>query len=248
MKNAIISTNRKYLLMLCIFCLVIPHGVLCLLQMDSVAAAMSPVRRESDSNFFVCQWIPFWLTFLSYLRLQKTDTVSLLTAVWASVILLTYLPCFPQRSVMAMALTIPLILTGELSALLKKAEASRNKALAAIAADRSLLRAFCFWSLVFPCVIHISCKACTFSNAVVSPFQMLPLPGILLFAVFRQQKEQPPAFWSILGMLALVPMSLFLVTFGPMAQFKGYHLMCLATGFALLFLMLIVYNFDRWKT
>lgn len=247
MKKKIIGTNMEYLLPLVVFCAVVPHTTLCLLQMDSISMAFSPVELESCSNFFVCQWIPFWLTFISYLRLQKMDNFSWMPAICASVIVLTYLPGFEQASVMTVALAIPLILTVELSGLLKKAESSNNQIFAAIASDRGILRAFYYWSVVFLCVVLISCKACTFDRTIVSPFQMLPVPGILLFDVFRHQQKRPPALWSVIGMLAVIPLSLFLVTIGPMEQFKVYHLMSLGVGHGLLFLMLIVYNIDHWK-
>ena len=247
MKKQITGTDGRYLLLLVAFCAGVTHLVLGLLQMGSVSAFLSPFEVEGYANFFVCQWIPFWLTFLSYLRLQKTDQVSLIPVMCAAVIVLTYLPRFAQRSLGTVALTIPLMLLIELSGLLKKSEFSGNKVLAGIAADRGTLRTFCYWSVVFLCVVHISCEACTYSTTVVSPFQMFPFPGVLLFDVFRHQKKQPPAIWCIAAMLVLIPMSLFLAAIGPMEKFKVYHLMCLGIGFVFLFMMLIVYNIDHWK-
>lgn len=247
MKEKITGTSTEYLLLLIALCAVIPHTVLGLLQLESVSATFSPVELESFSNFFVCQWIPFWLTFLSYLRLQKMDVFSLIPAVCAVVIVLTYLPRFAQDSVTTIALAIPLLLTMELSGFLKKAECARSKVFSAIAADRGVLRAFYYWSVVFLCVVLISCKACIFERTIVSPFQLLPFPGVLLFDVFRRQNRQPPAVWSVIGMLMAIPLSLYLATVGPMAQFRIYHLMSLGMGYVLLFLMLIVYNIDHWK-
>lgn len=247
MRKQITGTDGRYLLFLVAFCAGVPHLVLGLLQMDCVSAFLSPFEVEGYANFFVCQWIPFWLTFLSCLRLQKTDRTSLIPAMCAAVIVLTYLPRFAQRSLGAIALTIPLMLLIELSGLLKKAEFSGNKALAGIAADRGTLRAFCYWSVVFLCVVHISCKACTYSTTVVSPLQMFLFPGVLRFDVFRHEKKQPPAIWCIAAMLAVIPPSLYLATIGSMAKFKVYHLVCLGIGFALLFMMLILYNIDHWK-
>ena len=122
MRKQITGTDGRYLLFLVAFCAGVPHLVLGLLQMDCVSAFLSPFAVEGYANFFVCQWIPFWLTFLSYLRLQKTDRASLIPAMCAAVIVLTYLPRFAQRSLGAIALTIPLILLTELSGLLKKAD------------------------------------------------------------------------------------------------------------------------------
>ena len=242
-----IDLYLKFILLLAAICAIIPHTVLLLLRMDGISADVSPVRAERYANFFVCQWIPFWLTFLSYIRVQKKDDVSLISAGSAAVILLTYLPVFSQRSVAAMLFTLPLILLIELSGLLKKAEFSGNKVLAGIAVDRGILRAFCYWSVVFLCVVLISCEACTYERTVVSPFQMLPVPGILLIAVFRHQKKRPPTLVCIVIMLTIIPLSLYLATVGPMEQFKVYHLMSMCVGYAVLFLMLTVYNIDRWK-
>lgn len=247
MKKKIIGTNMWYLLLLVTCCAVIPHTVLCLLQMDSASTAFSPFELEGYSNFFVCQWIPFWLTYISYLRLQKMDNFSLLPSICSAVIVLTYLPRFEQNSVMTIALAIPLAFAMELSGFLRNTECFKSKIISAIAADRGILRAFYYWSVFFLCVVLISCKACTFERTIVSPFLMLPIPGVLLFEVFRHQKKQPPALWSVIGMLTAIPLSLFLVTVGPMEQFKIYHFMSLGVGYVTLFLMLIVYNIDHWK-
>lgn len=242
-----IRKNGRYLLSMLALCGIVPHGMLLLLHFASMSDSWSPAEIEIYGNFFVCQWIPFWLAFLPYLRLQKADNFSLLPALAAVLIVATYYPRFAQRSVTVVALTIPLMLVMELTAFLKTAQGSGNKALACIAADRVLLRAFWFWTLEFLCVIFISCEACTFPTTVVSPFLMLPIPGILLFDVMHRQNKQPPGIYSVAGMLAVVPPALYLAGTGPMEKFKVYHLMSLAAGFAILFLMLIVYNIDRWK-
>lgn len=242
-----IKKNTKFFLLLFVLCALIPHGMLSLLEMASTSDNWSPAEIESYSNFFVCQWTPFWAAHISYLRLQKKDNFSLLPAISFALILLTFLPRFQQTSVLTIALTIPLILAVELTALLKKTEFSKNKVLAGISADRRLIRVFFFWSVVFHCVAFISCEACTWHITVVSPFLMFPIPGILLFDVFRHQKDQPPTVWGVIGMLAMVPLSLFLVTIGPMERFKVYHLMSLGIGYVSLFVMLIVYNMDHWR-
>lgn len=247
MRNKLLTPDRIYLWILLTLCAIIPHAVLILLGMDFISASFSPAEVEIYANFFVCQWLPFWLVFIAYLRLQKQDSFSPLPAICAGMILLSYLPRFHSPSVLALMLTVPLILLMELSAFLKTAEASANPFLRAIAADRGILRAFSFWSVLFPCMALLSCRACTFPRTVVSPFLMLPIPGVLLFDVFRHQKAQPPTLWAVLTMLAMIPLSLYLVTIGPMAQFTLYHLMSLITGFVFVFLMLIVYNMDQWK-
>lgn len=239
--------NRKYLLLLLACCGVVPHGILSLLQMEAVSSSLSPAETESYANFFICEWLPFWMAFLSYLRLQKRDRFSLLPAIAGAVILLSYLDRFAQRSLLTLGLIIPLILAAELFALLKYMESSVNKVLAGIAADRRSLRAFFFWAVEYLCVILISCEACIWDRTVVSPFLTLPIPTMLMIAVFRQQKSQPLTIWGLIGMLILVPLSLFLVTVGPMEQFKAYHLACLGIGYVIVFLLLIVYNMDQWR-
>lgn len=239
--------NGKYLLLLAALCGLVPHGMLSLLQLASASEKWSPAEIEAYSHFFVCQWAPFWAALIAYLRLQKKDNFSLLPGIAFGLILLTFLPRFPQASVRIVALTIPFILAIELTALLKKMEASANKALAGIATDRRLLRAFFFWSVGFLCLTHISCEARMWDRVVASPFLMLPIPGVLLAAVFRQQDQHPPTVWGVVTMLAMVPASLLLAVLGSMAQFKLYHLMSLCTGYVTVFVMLIVYNLDRWK-
>ena len=248
MRQKILDTSIGYLLLLFGFCAIIPHAILCLLQIESVSAIFSPFELENYANFFVCQWMPFWMTFIPYLRLQKLNHFSWLPAICTVVIVLTYLPGFEKDSVMTIALVIPLVFSMELSGLLNKAVSSRSRFFSAIAADRGMLRAFYYWSVVFLCGVLISCDACTFERTVVSPFQMLPIPGVLLFAVLRHQQRPAPAIWSMVGMLPAIPLSLFLVTIGPMEPFKQYHIMSLGIGYVLLFLLLIVYNVDYWKS
>lgn len=242
-----IKNNLKHILPLFALCAVIPHVMLSLLQMASASDSWSPAEIESYSNFFVCEWVPFWASLISYLRLQKRDNFSLLPTLGTALIIASFLPRFDHKAVLTMGLTILLILAVELSAFLKNAESSTNKFFAGMAADRSVLRAFFFWSVGFLCVSLIACAACTYPRTVASPFLMLPIPGILLFDVFRRQNMHPPTVWSILGMLIMIPLSLLLATVGPMGQFKIYHLMSLGIGFALLLLLLIVYNIDHWK-
>ena len=239
--------NRKYLLPLLVCCGVVPHGILSLLQMDAVSASLSPAETESYANFFVCEWMTFWMAFFSYWRLQKRDTFSLLPAIAGAVILLSYLGRFAQKSILTIGLIIPLILITELFAWLKNLESSGKKFLAGIAADRGALRAFFFWAVEYLCITLISCEACTWDRTVASPFLTFPIPAMLLIAVFRQQKSQPLTIWGCIGMLIMVPLSLFLVTVGPMEQFKTYHLVCLGIGYVVVFLLLIVYNMNQWR-
>lgn len=236
--------NRKYLFFLLVCCGAVPHGILSLLQMESVSASLSPAQAESYTNFFVCEWMPFWMAILSYWRTQKRDTFSLLPALAGAVILLSYLGRIAQKSILTIGLIIPLILIAELFALLKNMEASGKKVLAGIAADRAALRAFFFWAVEYLCITLISCEACTWDRTVASPFLTLPVPAMLLVAVFRRKNM---TVWGCVGILILAPLSLFLVTVGPMAQFKTYHLVCLGIGYAVVFLLLIVYNMDQWK-
>lgn len=242
-----IKRNWKYLLLLVFFCAVVPHVVLSLLKLASTSENWAPVEIESYSKFFVCEWTPFFAALISYLRLQKMDKFSLLPSACVAVILLTFLPRFSRSSLEAVALVLPLMLVVECTALLGKLEASGNQVLAGLGADRRMLRAFCFWSIGFTCVALIGCKASAYYMTAVSPFMMLPIPGVLLFEIFRHQKEQPPTLWGVVGMLLMVPVSLYLVTIGPMERFKVYHLMSLGSGFAILFLILVVYNMDHWR-
>lgn len=234
-----LKENRKYLLLQLAFCALIPHGVLWLIQTGSAGASLSPAEKESLANFFLSQWLPFWMVFLSYLRVQKRDTVSLLPAILGGLLVISY---YGSWEIPAIAMTIPLVLLMELSALLKKAEASQNRILAAVASNREMLRAFFFWTIGYPCIALISCEASTWYIPVVHPFLMLPAPAALLAEVFHYQKQQKLTLWGGIGMLAMVPVSLYLVTIGPMERFMAFHLMSLGAGFAIVFLLLIVYK------
>lgn len=242
-----IKRNRKYLLLLVILCAVVPHGVLSLMELASGSESWAPVEVESYSKFFVCEWLPFFAALIAYLRLQKMDRFSLLPALCVGLILLSFLPRFSRSSIEAVALVLPLMLAVECTAVLRRLKRSGNKLLAGLGADRRMLRAVGFWAIGFPCVAFIGCEASAWYMAAVSPFLMLPIPGVLLFDVLRHQKAQPPTLWGVVGMLLMVPVSLYLVTIGPMERFKVYHLMAMGAGFAILFLILVVYNMDHWR-
>lgn len=234
-----LKENRKCLLWLIVFCALVPHGILWLVQTGPAAAFLSPAEKESLANFFLSQWLPFWMVFLPYLRVQKKDTVSLLPTILGGLLIASY---YGRWEIRAIAMTMPLVLVMELSALLKRAEASKSRIPAALASDRGMLRAFFFWGIGYPCIALISCEASTWYIPAVSPFLMLPVPAALLAEVFRYQKQQKLTLWGGIGMLAMVPVSLYLVTIGPMARFMAYHLMSLGAGFGIVFLLLIVYS------
>lgn len=242
-----IRKNLRYLLAMAVCCALIPHGVLSLLRLESVSASLAPVQAESYANFFVCQWIPFCLAFITYLRLQKQDSFSLLPAVFGLAAIASFLGRFNRESVMAIAWTVPLILVPELSGFLKKAESCGSRVLSRLAADRGALRAVFFWTVELLCVAIISCKASTWYSVVVFPFLTFPILAILLWDVFRRQEAKPLTLWGSAGILLMAPTSLWLATVGPMAKFRMYHLGGLGIGFAILFAMLLVFNLDRFK-
>lgn len=255
-----IKKNRSYLLLLVVFCGLIPHGMLALLQIASGSGNWSPSEIETYSKFFVCEWTPLCAAIIAYLRLQKRDNFSLLPAITFGLIVPTLLPRFRQISevfvvsgyhdgnnAIAIAFAIPVMLLMECSGLLGKLESSENRILSAIAADRGLLRAFLFWSVGILCLAFISCEACAYYSRVISPLSLIPIPGVLLFEAFRHQKQRPPTVWSAIGMLLMAPGSLLLTAIGPMKQFQGFHVTILLSGYAVFFLMLTFCNMDHWR-
>ena len=179
--------------------------------------------------------------FVPYPRVPKSDSFSLLSPILGGLMVLSYAGSWGQKAVAAIAMTIPLALTAELLGLLKKAEISGNRIAAGITVNRGMLRAVFFWGIGYPCVALISCAASTWYIPVVHPFLMLPVPAALLAEVFRYQKQQKLTLWGGIGMLAMVPISLWMVTIGPMERFMTYHLMSLGAGYAVVLLLLIVY-------
>ena len=254
-----IKQNRNYLLWMLVFCALIPHAVLMLLKMEHAAEPMGLATQESYSKFFVCQWTPFCAAIIAYLRLQKRDKFSLLPAVVFGLIVLTLLPGFgriretymqhthDENKAFFTALTILVMLLMECSAPLKRLESSHHRMLSAIATDRGILRAFFFWSIGVLCLAFISTEACGSRTTVVLPWSLIPIPGVMLLEVSRQQKERPPTIWGIMAMLLMVPVSLYLSTIGPMEMFRSYHFTCMLSGHLIVFLMLIVLNVDHWK-
>lgn len=254
-----IKNNRKHLLLLLLFCALIPHVMLALLQFASASEHWAPAEIESYSKFFVCEWAPFCAAIIAYLRIQERDTFSLLPVIEFGLIIPTLLlrfgqisegfvsSGFAQSNAVAIIFAVPVMLGMECTALLAKLESSPNKVLAGLAGDRGILRAFLFWSVGCVCLAIISCEACAYYSRVVSPWSLIPIPGILLFEAFRHQKERPPTVWGVMGMLLMAPVSLLLATIGPMEQFRGFHFTILLTGYLIIFLVLIVYNADHWK-
>lgn len=247
-----IKKNCKSLLLLFVFCALIPHIMLGLLDIASTSDFWAPVEINSYGNFIFFMWTPFWASVIAYLRVQKRDTFSLLPAIFYGLITLTFLPRFQIKSVLTMEWIVLLMLITESSTLLKKLESSGNPFLSGIGADRKMLRGFCFWTLgyLFLILVNYEAHVVVFrygDRVIISPFAMFPVAGLLLFSVFRHHKDRTPTIWSVLVMLAMVPVSFCIVSSGPMAQFKLYHVACLVTGYVILFLMLIIYNIDHWK-
>ena len=254
-----IKKNRRYLLWMVILCALIPHAVLILLELEYATDPMGTATQETFAKFFVCQWAPFCAAIIAYLRLQNRDNFSLLPALCFGLIVPTLLYRFDQISATfmkngisennanAIVFVIPMMLTMECSALLKMLESSNHKVVSGIAADRGILRAFLFWSVGIPCLAILSCEACAYYTRVILPWSLIPIPGILVYEVFRQQKNRLPTVWGAIGMLLMVPVSLILVTIGPMEMFKVYHFTIQLSGHLILALMLVVYNIDHWR-
>ena len=245
-----IRNNRLYLILLFVLCGIVPHTMLLLLRIPPTSDTWSPAEIYLYSDFFVYLWSPFWAAYLAYSRLQKQDTFSLLPALGIAVLIPTYLYWYPHEPVFALTWIIPLILIIESTAFLKELADSSSKVISGIAANRFLLRSFYFWSIEFIGVIYIICIALSripeTYYVMVTPFVMIPIPGILIFEVFRYQNNNVPTVWTLTIMLLLVPLSLYLISIGPMEYFKEYHLSCMGFGYFLIFLLLIVYNFDHW--
>lgn len=242
MKNTA-RNSLKYLLWIVVLCGVIPHAALSIIQALSASEAFSPAELDSYKRFFTREWMPFWAAFLSYRGQQKTDDVSALYVLSTSAVIATFLPRCDRQTVMAMALVLPLTLFLEMFALLKKADASENVILAGLAADRGMLRTFFFWTVVIPCLAHISCA---WMQGIVVPLILLPVPAALLVGSWRQLKEQPPTLGGIVAVLLMLPITCVLAATGPMENFKLYHLMIFMAGYILFFLFQGVYHMDRW--
>lgn len=246
-----VKKNWKYLLGLAAFCGLIPHAGLAVLKTAAGSGNWAPVQIRSAMEFLFFDWLPFWAVLITYLRVQNRDNCSVLPMLACGLILPTFLPYFPGKAVAGMAWLLPLMLAVECTGLLNRLESARSRALSAIGADRKLLRAFLFWSVTVLLQILVTCNARTAvlsqgGSLMIHPFLLIPVPGLLIYSVMRYHKASAPSLWSVLLMLAVTPVSAVLVSTGYMAQFRAYHLLCLLSGFFLLFLMLVVWNADRW--
>lgn len=255
-----VRKNSKELLLLLGLCVLVPHGVISGLQMVSGSENWSPVEIETYSCFFLCEWTPFWAMLIGYLGVQKRERFSLMPSLIFSLTLVTFLLRYDRIAVGFSSLLerenltvlfriVPLMLVMECSALLKSGENSGNRILAGIAGDRKILRAVFMWTVGILCLPHIICGTSgdAWSKAMVLPFFLIPVPGMLLYEVLRYQKERPPAVWTVGAMLAMMSAALFLASIGPMAKFKLYHLIILGIGYPLVLLVLLVYHVDHWR-
>ena len=116
--------------------------------------------------------------------------------------------------------------------------------LSGIRANRKLLRAFFFWEIATLSIIHISCLG---MQAIMMPLILIPVPGILLISAFTQLNDKPPRAGGILCLLAMVPVTVWLCTTGPMALYKLYFLLIMLGGYVMFFLLQLIYHADRFK-
>ena len=79
------------------------------------------------------------------------------------------------------------------------------------------------------------------------PLILIPVPGILLISAFRQLNDKPPRAGGILCLLAMVPVTVWLCSTGPMALYKLYFLLIMLGGYVMFFLLQLIYHADRFK-
>jgi hypothetical protein len=140
------------------------------------------------------------------------------------------------------ACTVGLLLAMESFALLKKLP--KKGFLGGIRANRKLLRAFFFWEIATLSIIHISCLG---MQAIMVPLILIPIPGILLISAFTQLNDKPPRAGGILCLLAMVPVTVWLCSTGPMALYKLYFLLIMLGGYVMFFLLQLIYHADWFK-
>ena len=242
MKNTV-KRNLKYVLGLLLMCGLIPHVVLAVIAGKAGSVNVSPVRLEAYSMFITREWIPFWAVFLCYLRRQKTDRFSPVPVLAMGLILCTFIPKCGLQTWKAMVLVLPLMLIMECFTLLKKLDGSASGILTGMAANREMLAAFFFWTVAIPGVAQISCA---WTNGIVVPVLLMPVPAALLVSTYRKLKGNAPTMGGILGILLMLPMTYFLTTTGPMENFQMYNLLIFLSGYVLFFLFHGIYHMDRW--
>lgn len=240
-----VRKNLNYLLLMTAMCSLIPHAVLAIVQAKVHAETMIPARAENIILFFICEWTPFWAVFIAYLRQEKMDDASLLPMLGFAAVIASCVPVCEKKQIMVLVLTIPLLLTVECFAFLKRWDDSKNVLLKGIAANRSLQRAFFFWSVAIFAMIHIACAP--FRVTVVNPLPFLPVAGILVAVGFRKLNNLPPTMGGIAGLVVLMTVSLILATSGPMAFYKQYFIAIILCGYGAFFLLQIIYHMDHWR-
>ena len=237
-----IRKNLHFIVYFTVSCILVPSLVLSLLQLEAVSKHFAPVEIMSYSRFFALEWTPFWAVYLAYRRQQKKGSFSplpVLGYVLSAAIMM--LQC-DFLSFPILACNVGLLLTMESFALLKKLP--KKGFLSGIRANRKLLRAFFFWEIATLSIIHISCLG---MQAIVMPLILIPVPGILLISAFRQLNDKPPRAGGILGILAMVPVTVWLCSIGPMALYKLYFLLIMLGGYVMFFLLQLIYHADRFK-
>lgn len=235
-----VKSDRKYLLSLLIFCLLIPHGLLSLVTMASASGEWAPAQIENWRITVVYEYVPILLVFFAYQRMQRMERFSLMPAVLSALILASYLPRYETRGVLVMAGILPMILLLEGFVVLKKLEGC-GKMLSGLAADYKMLRSFFLWSVCTFAFVFLISEAINAYRSILSPLYLIPLPGFLIFDAMRQQKKCPSTIWGMLALIPMMTVSLYLATLGPMEMYRLYHQMILLCGYVLFFLIQIVY-------
>ena len=239
------AKSMKYLLWMMGLCMLVPHAVFAVVKAMANAGKIIPIRAESITLFFACEWTPFWAVYLAHLRQQKMDNFSILPTGMFLLILLCFLPVCDRKCMTVLMLTLPLLPVMECLSFLKNWERAENALLRGMGENRKLLRVFFFWSVAVVCVIQSACTP--YRVTAVNPLILLPIPAILVACGFRALAEKALTGGGAFALLVLMAGSVGLLISGPMAAYGQINLAIMLTGYGVFFLLQLVYHMDHWR-
>ena len=237
-----INKNGKYIIILFIFVMCIPH------IMMSLCAPLKIEPREWIKDqiispaymFWLCAWvaIPVTIGIVSAKHVLNGGNFCPIFAIEVLMFMLTYGFQIEDKHILMLFPAVPFALLTECFSLLNFAEKSHPKSengfLTRLALNRNFLTLLYFWSIVYPCAVGVA-----WSYHVIWSFPpacwLLPVPFVLMFLPYQQFSDENILLnkEGLVGILALWGISALLDShlweWGEIA--RGY----IGVGYLLLF-------------
>lgn len=228
-----------------VFFYVIPCIIMCLPRFSEAYPQNWTVERGflMARIYFWCVWVGVPLSggAIALWHVLTDGRFSPVLILEAALAMPLYLLRMEGGWVCVLSLSVLLVLLVESFALLGGCEPTTGREkpglLAGAAKNRKFLARLCFWSIVVIGVIQIACSYLAPWGEMPSPLILLPLPLVLFLLPLFHLKDAPLTAGGMAGAFLLFALSALLSTTFHMNRFWPAHLMFVAIGYGLLFLV-----------